>query len=563
MADDATAADTVLVNGTVYAVDEKNTVAEAVAMKDGKIVFVGNKEDANTYIGAATEVIDLKGKVVLPGMVDAHVHAPGVALTELFDIYLFESITKEQTLADIKAYIDAHPDQTEYWGSGYTVGMAGDARGPKAEWLDEICDDKPIILKSNDYHNLWLNTRALEMNGITKDTPNPPGGMIQKDPVTGELWGSLTDAFQLIKMEQTYTKEQQAEALKYFQESMHAWGYTSIMSIAPLFVDADVFKALDNSGDLKLRVNLGHQIENDKPFEPQLQELKDLKENLDSDLVDVTTAKYFADGVVEGMTGYLLEPYDAAAGLEADYVSEFYWDSDELDRNFDRTMEEGFQIHVHSIGDGATRLVLDSLEYAQKENSNVDNRNVITHLQLVDDADKPRFGQLEIIAALQPFWHFKEPEWWEFVDRVALGYDRAWTEYPVKSLLDAGALLTSSGDHPVSPVNDPFWAIETAVTRNLNNPDYYGVEDITDINDPQWLLNPAERVSVMDMVKAYTINGAYQLYREDSIGSIEVGKFADMIIIDKDIFKINPLDIDGIEVLTTIFNGEVVYGEYQ
>lgn len=555
-------ADTILENGTIYTIDDKNTVAEAIAIKDGKVLFVGSKAGAEAYHGAATQVVDLDGKIVMPGFIDAHVHAPGAKLTELFDIYLYESITKEQTLADVKEFIDAHPDQTEYWGSGYTVGMAGDSKGPKAEWLDEICADKPIILTSNDGHNMWLNSKALEMNGITKDTPNPAGGLIQKDPVTGALWGSITDADSLISMSQTYTPAQQAEALKAFQESMLGWGYTSIMSIAPTGVDLERYQELEKSGALTMRVNLAEKIAPEEPFEPQLQSLIAMRTKLDSDLIDVTTAKFFADGVVEGMTGFLLEPYDAAAGLAPDYRSEFYWNPDELDQYFDRTMEEGFQVHVHSIGDAATRLVLDSLEYAQNQNPAVDNRNVITHLQLVDNADKARFGKLEIIAALQPYWHLKEPEWWDYVDKIALGEDRAYTEYPVKSLLDAGAILTGSGDHPVSPVNNPFWAIEADVTRNLNNAEYYGVEDITDINDPTWLLNPAERVSVMEMVKAYTVNGAYQLYREDSVGSLESGKFADMIVVDQDVFKVNPLDIDKTKVLTTIFDGEVVYGDY-
>jgi predicted amidohydrolase YtcJ len=126
-----------------------------------------------------------------------------------------------------------------------------------------------------------------------------------------------------------------------------------------------------------------------------------------------------------------------------------------------------------------------------------------------------------------------------------------------------GAILTASGDHPVSPIDNPFWAIEADVTRNLNNPDYYGIDDIVDINDPTWLLNPAERVSVADMVKAYTVNGAYELYREKSIGTLESGKYADMIVVDQDIFKANVLDIDKTQVLTTIFNGDVVYGDYK
>lgn len=557
------AADSILKNGVIYTVDGSDTVAEAIAMKGGKIIYVGSSAGAGAYQGISTKVIDLKGKTVLPGFIDAHAHAPGTKLTELFDIYLYESITKEQTLADIKAFIDVNPNLQEYWGTGYTVGMAGDAKGPKKEWLDAICSDKPIILTSNDGHNMWLNSKALEMNGITKDTPNPAGGLIQKDPVTGELWGSITDASALITMTQTYTKQQEKEALAAFVDTMNGWGYTSIMSIAPTMVDLERYRELEQNGDLTFRVNLAGQISPSEPFEPQLKSLIDLRSRLDSELIDVTTAKFFADGVVEGMTAYLLEPYDPAAGLAPDYRAEFYWDPDKLDQYFDKVMKAGFQIHVHSIGDASTRLVLDSMEYAQDANPTIDNRNVITHLQVVDDADKPRFGELEIIAALQPYWHLKEPEWWDYVDKIALGEDRAYQEYPVKSLLENGALLTASGDHPVSPINNPFWAIEADVTRNLNNADYYGVDDITSMDDPTWLLNKNERVSVKDMVKAYTINGAYQLFRDKTVGSLEVGKYADMIVIDQDIFQVNPLDIDKTQVLATIFNGVVVSGDYR
>lgn len=555
-------ADTILENGTIYTIDDKNTVAEAIALKDGKILYVGTKAGAENYKGSATNVVDLKGKIVMPGFIDGHVHAPGTALTELYDIYLYDSLTKDATLKAIKEFIEAHPDLDVYWGSGYSLGISDDPKGPKAEWLDEICADKPIILTSLDGHNKWLNTKALQMNGITKDTPNPTGGLIHKDPVTGEPWGNLTDASSLITMTQNYTPAQEDEALKTFVDTMNGWGYTSIMSIAPHDVDPARYTDLEKKGELSMRVNLGGLIDNDKPFEPQLQALIDMKKQLDSDLVDVTTAKYFADGVVEGTTAYLLKPYDKAAGLAPDYVSEFYWDPDKLDQCFDKTMKAGFQIHIHSIGDAATRKVLDSLEYAQKQNPTVKARNCITHLQVVDDADKPRFGQLGVIAVLQPYWFLKEPEWYEYVDSAVLGEDRASKEYPVKSLLDSGAILTASGDHPVTSINNPFWAIEAGVTRNLENAEYYGVDDITNMDDPKWLLNPAERVSVLDMVKAYTINGAYQLYREKTVGSLENGKFADMIIVDQDIFKVNPVDIDKTKVLTTIFNGKVVSGEY-
>ncbi|MDD4583468.1 MAG: amidohydrolase family protein [Eubacteriales bacterium] len=557
---DSLAADTVLKNGTVYTIDKTNTVAQAVAIKGDEIIFVGSNADAEAYVGSLTKVVDLKGKVVMPGMVDTHVHRSGSALTELFDIYLYECIDKEDTLKAIKEFIDAKPDLEVYWGAGFSMGMAGDPRGPKAEWLDAICSDKPIILTSNDGHNTWLNTKALEMNGITKNTAAPTGGTVQKDPVTGELWGNLTDADSLISMEQTYEDWQITESMAYFQDYMNEWGYTSIMSISDTYLDA--FKELDDKGKLTMRVNAGMCFQPDETLDSQIKEMNNNKAIYDSELVDITTVKFFADGVIEGMTGWLLEPYDKAAGLAPGYVSEPIWEQSKLNNFFDKVLAEGYQIHVHSIGDAATRSVLDGLEYAQKKNGDKEYRNVITHLQVVDNTDKARMGKLKVIGSTQPFWHLKEPEWWDYVDSVALGLDRAWTEYPVKSLIDNGVLVTFSGDHPVSPINNPFWAIEVAVTRNLNNPEFYGVEEISGIDDPTWLLNPKERISVLDAVKAYTINGAYQLYRDDKVGSIEKGKLADLIVVDQDIFKIDPLKIDKTKVLTTIINGKSVFGDY-
>ncbi len=562
----AYAVDTVLMNTTVYTIDSADTVAEAIALKGGKIAFVGSNDAVKAYIGANTQVVDLKGKVVMPGMIDSHVHPPGIALTELYSINLYVDVTREGTLKAIKDYIEANPDLNEYWGTGYTVGIGEDGKGPRREWLDTICSDKPIILTSNDGHNMWLNTKAFEMNGITKDTKAPTGGLIHLDQTTGELWGSLTDAWTLVAMEQTFTDNQMVNAMEVFQDQMHAWGYTGILSVS----DKSVFEQLmplEKQGKLKLRANTSYQFtagnssvedESELTFEQELNEAKSLRSQ-QTDLLRLTTAKFFADGVVEGSTAFLTEPYSATD--DPDYRGVLYYDTDELDRQFETVLNEGFQIHVHSIGDAATESVLDSLEYAQKANGDVDYRNMITHLQVVRDEDIPRFADLDVIAAVQPFWHMKEPYWWADVENILIGEERAYHEYPLQSFFEIGVTVTSSGDHPVSPVNNPFWAIEAGVTRNLENAEFYGVDDITDIDDPTWLLDPDERASVEDMVKAYTINGAYAQFREKENGSLEKGKYADLIVVDKDIFKTDPLDIDSIKVLATVFNGEVVYGE--
>ncbi len=561
---ESTGAATVYTNGAIYTVEGENwseTPVEALAVDaEGIISFLGTTKDAEAFIGEGTEVIDLEGKMMLPGFIDGHIHAPGVALTELYDIYLYESITKEKTLEDIKAFVDANPDLDEYWGRGFTIGIGEDPRGPQKEWLDEIVSDKPIILTSNDGHNVWMNSKAFEMNGITTETANPAGGTVQKTD-DGELWGILTDASSLIAMKQTYSEEQQLSALSHFQDSMSAWGFTSAMFIYPHRVSTDLYKTFEDNGDLNMRLSLAGGIEPELDFETQLSAAIDLRDSMaDSELIDVPTVKYFTDGVVEGMTAYMLEPYAPESGMPEDYVAEFYWNPEELSTYFDRSMEEGFQLHVHSIGDASTRLVLDSMEYAQAENPDADNRNVIAHLQVVDEADIPRLGELEIIGATQPYWHFREPEWFDVVDELVLGAERAATTYPVKSLIDTGAILTFSGDHPVSPVNNPLWAIEVAVTRNLNNPEYYGVEDITDIDDPTWLLNPAERITVAQAIEAYTVNSAYQLYREDEVGTLAVGKKADLVVFGENLFEISPIEIDSVEITATIFNGEIVNG---
>ena len=561
---DGTDAALVLTNGIIYTVDGDNwhnEPAEAVAVcADGLILFVGTAANAERFIGRDTQVIDLEGQVMFPGFIDTHIHVPGSMLTYLFKIYLYESGTLEQTLADVAAFIDANPDNDEYWGIGYSPAIGSDPRGPRAEWLDEICSEKPIILISNDEHSYWMNSVALAMNGITPDTLVPPGGSIPIDPETGKLWGTLTGATAVITMERpAYTMEQQLEAMLRFQENMHGWGFTSAMCLVPHFIDNEAYLAFYESGQLALRLNLaGGQYEPGWDFDEVVGEAMVWREALrGNELLRVSSMKIFADGVVEGMTAYLSEPYDAAAGLEPGFRSDFNWDIAELKDIAARMVAEGFQLYIHTIGDAATTEMMNILEYIKAQNPNTDHRTVFAHLQLVSDNDKTRMGRLGVIGNTQPFWHIRAPGWFDEVELILLGEERAMTMYPVRSLIDAGVTVTFSGDHPVTANNNPFWAIEAAVTRNLYSGEL-GAPDITDIDDPTWLLNPDERISVKQAIEAYTINGAYQLFRENEIGSITVGKRADFIVVDLDIFNINPLDISETQVMMTFFNGERV-----
>jgi predicted amidohydrolase YtcJ len=443
-----------------------------------------------------------------------------------------------------------------YFGSGFLMGIGEGVRGPRKEWLDEICADKPIILGSNDGHSLWLNSKALERNGVFPETVVPQGGNIPVDAETGELWGILTDCESLVTMAPSYDDEQQYAAMKQFQETMLKWGYTGAMFIAPHFIEPDFLKRLDDDGLLKMKVNISGLADPDRDFDESLDETDRYAEQFaDSGHVRVSAMKYFADGVVEGMTAYLSEPYDAGIGMDEDFTGCAYWDDEQLKECFDRTIGKGLQIHVHSIGDAATGEVTEAIAYAQAAHPDADTRNVITHLQLVRPEDQRRMGALKIIGSLQPFWHFKEPGWHDSVDAVILGEERALLAYPTRSLIAAGVRVTFSGDFPVSPVNNPFWAIESAVTRNINSPEHYGVAAIGSMDDETWLRNPAERVSLAEAVEAYTINGAYQLFREDEIGSLKAGKRADFILIDRDIFHIDPLELDETKILDVVTDG--------
>ena len=573
-ANNSTVAKTVYVNGIIYTVEGENWDKEpqqCIAISSqGRIMFVGNNEEAEPFIGPHTEVLDLQGKVVLPGFLDTHTHPPGFTLSAMFSLLLPLSGEIDEVLENIQNFILANPDREVYWGSGFSMGLGGveaAGRGPRKEWLDEINSDKPIIMKSFDGHNIWLNSKALEMNGITKDTTHPTG-LIHKDE-NGELWGTLTDALDLLPMQPSYSAEQQKAALASFINNMHSRGYTGghliIMSLDETGsgdVYIDYLREMEKAGTLKAHTSLMLRFLPENDFNDDLTFFLNKRDDFQKNSkIKINTAKFFVDGVLEGRTAYLSEPYlnNIAMGYSSDYVSMPLWDNEILKSHFNTLMGHGIQLHIHSIGDQATTETLDALEYAHKNYPDIDARNTITHLQIMQDNDKIRMAKMGIIGSTQPFWHPKEPGFYTEVEEALLGNDRAFNTYPVKSLIEAGVLITFSSDHPVTPDPNPFWGLEVAVTRNLYSGAVYGIAEIQHQDDPTWLRNKAERITLKEAVEAYTINGAFQMFMENEIGSLKVGKWADMIIIDRDILHIDPIQISDTKLLETIFAGEVIF----
>jgi len=331
----AVEADTVFLNSVIYTADANDTTVKALAIKDGKILALGGGSEMEIYIGSGTEVTDLAGKMVLPGMIDSHLHPPGNALIELYNIYLSQKDDKDTILAKAAKFIAANPDLDAYYGNGWSVGVfEGEEtiRGPKKERLDAISPNKPVILTSYDGHSIWVNSKALEIAGITKDTPDPEAGVIERDPVTGEPWGTLKEAAMELLPDEKYTLAQLIEGVKAFQALMHSLGYTGIFS-ATFSAGMDdetskVFKLLDDKGELKMWVRASERIDitRDEDLETQIANLKRLRDTYSGKLFKVTNAKIFIDGVIEGVTAKLLQPYEKAAGKGNGYYGMYSWE---------------------------------------------------------------------------------------------------------------------------------------------------------------------------------------------------------------------------------------------
>lgn len=515
------------------------------------------------YAGRSTEVEDLRGAFVMPAFIDSHTHAPGTALTDLYDVSLYACRTPEACLRAVRRFIRECPEAEEVRGAGWDIAGFTDKElihGPRKARLDEVSDVLPIILRSYDGHTVWMNSAAFSRYGITPLTPDPPGGVIERDPHTGALWGTLKEEAAKLLPPKAYSLHQYGRALKLYQARMHRYGVTGVMSIcaAGLGAPAEAFARLEAEGELALRVRFAQEINPAYAVSGQVAALKALKEQCGGALFDVTAAKFFADGVVEGGTAFLRAPYASKAGRESDENNDAVWGLKDLAAAYASVHQAGFQIFTHAIGDAATRRVLDALRLAGAARWHK-ARTVITHLQLVRAQDIRRMARLGVVASVQPFWHMKEPHWWRRVDATMLGPRRATREYPLRALFDAGLTVASSSDHPITVQPDPLVAIEIGVTRNLAAAKWYGVKDIAHADSKRHLLGKGQRVSVERMLTSYTRSGAFLLGCEEVCGSLRPGLAADFIVLDRDPRRVAPEDIEACEVVRTYFGGRMVW----
>ncbi len=536
--DPAKVADRVLV-GSVWTMDPQRPRAEAVAIQNRRIAYVGSAAEVQAWIGSATEVIDARGGMILPGFQDAHVHVleGGVAMG---DCDLSAAADAEAALAQV-AGCAATQDRGWLRGGGYQLTHFADGNA-KAAALDELVPERPVFLTSSDGHSAWVNSMALELAGIDVGTPDPPAGRIERDAITGEPTGTLREtAMGLVeRLLPARTPQERVEGLQRGLDIVRRLGITAFQEAAIDAEGLEAYAQLAERGELTARVSISLEVDPDRGTE-QVAELVALRERYQRGLLRVGTAKLFVDGVIEAQTAALLQPY---VGM-GDFAGYLEFAEDRLDEMVVALDREDFQIHAHAIGDRAIRVALDAIEKARQRNGERDARHHLAHIQLWHPDDIPRMRRLEVIANFQPLWAWAD----DFITDLSepyLGPERSRWLYPIRSLVDSGAVVVFGSDWDVSTMN-PLPAIEVGMTR----------QDPADSASPVWL--PQERVDLETMLAGYTINAARVNFLETESGSIEVGKRADLVVLERDLSTIPASEIGDVEVLLTLFDGEVVF----
>jgi predicted amidohydrolase YtcJ len=545
-------ADFVLTNGKIYTVNESQPWAEAVAVKGNEIVYVGDNTGAKAFVGKETESIDLKGRLLLPGFIESHIHlAMGGATTSGVIMTMTDSV--EDVLRKVEEYAEAHPDKKTIFGASYN-GLLFDEKGPNKALLDEIIPDRPVYLMDHTLHSVWVNSRALEIAGITKDTEDPSGGQYIRDE-NGEPTGSIQGGpahFPVQDAIQAITVESIGLSTPAVLEGMSEFGFTSAIDMgAPIATDAafGALIALDKEGKLPLRLSLTHYINTAKLAETAVETLDSYAKKYKSDHIWVDTLKITIDSVLENQKAAMLEPY-----LSTGDRGSLYFDHDQMKQMVLGVAKKGYNVTVHAIGDRAVRETLDAAKEL-REAGYTDTLFSATHVQLVDPEDRPRFAELDVTVQTTSNWANHQPSYIEHI-----GQERNDTlQFPFRDLVDSGVNIALGADWPATPGGfeygvNPFINIYTAMHRRVP------ADLIEEFGSADRTLPPPDQVLTLEeAVYGYTMGGAKMLGIDDEVGSIEVGKKADLIVLSQNLFEINPEDIPDTKVLGTMFDGKIIH----
>lgn len=546
---DIAPADYIFEGGTIYTVDAANPSAEAVAVRGERIVYVGDPVGAEALRGPDTEVVDLAGRMLLPGFIDNHIHSFGGALIARGVDLLTDD--RDEILRRVREYAEANPDLPVILGYGWRLHLYPDP-GPRKEVLDEIDSERPIFLWAVDGHSAWVNSRALEVAGVDADFPDtqPPFSYYQRDPdgsPTGwvvEIPAQFEVLGHLVDMDEEYIT---AGLVDWFPR-FSAAGVTALFDAGIQGVSNEdgyrILTELERSGELPFRVFAGRYWNN--ADEDPLPDLQALSAEFNSPLVKVTKLKVNADGGDDKHNAFYLEPY----ADRPDWRGEPLAPAEVFTRRVVEADAAGFDTFCHCYGDGAARMYIDAVETAIQENPPRDRRHTISHALLVDEADIPRLAELGITTDMTLTWAARDP----LITGLSvqrLGPDRAEGQFQAREVIDAGGRLSLGSDWPVAgyaPYYEPLRNIQGAVTRQM-------------LTEPRGEpLGGAEaRLTLEEAILAATLNAAYSLGVDDEIGSIALGKLADLVVLERNLFDVEIHAIGDVGVDVTMMNGKLTH----
>lgn len=540
--------DTVLLHARIYTVNSKQPWAEALAIKDGNIIAVGTDKQIERLAGASTRRLDARGHLVLPGFTDCHIHFLDGSLS-LLRVNLEGMSTIAEMQKAVKEYAAAHPDAPWILGRGWAYPVFAPSGLPDKKYLDAVVPDRPVYLESYDGHTYWANGKALQLAGITRDTPNPPNGTIVRDTqgeATGAIQEDAADAVirRVIPMP---TREEKLQAFRSGMREANRVGLVRVHSAGGVNIgssdlqNVDVLEELRSKGELTLRMYLAYRVDPPHISEQQLQEMEQARQRYHDEWISAGAVKFFLDGVVESHTAAMLEPYSD----DPTQMGKLFWDPATYKKEIAELDRRGLQVFTHAIGTKAVRLALDAYQEAAEANHTRDARHRIEHIETITAQDIPRFGKQGVIASMQPLHAYPDDDTLKIWARNA-GPDRASRAWPWQGIENGGGVLAFGSDWPVVTLN-PWPGVQNAVTRQT-----------TEGKPPGgWV--PEQRISLADTIKAYTLNAAFAGHREKSEGSLEPGKVADLIVLEQDLFKIPASELSKTEVMLTMVGGKTVY----
>ena len=534
-------ADMIIKGNAIFDSVSDKPFAGFVAVKGNRIAAVGkDMESISQYAGDDTKIIDAGDRLVMPGFHDSHTH---LILAGMYKTYpnLGSARSEEEAAVMLKDYYDGQPGDGWVYGFNWYHVFWDKKELPRKETLDRYFPDRPVFLINAEAHGAWVNSLALEIAGVTADTPDPFGGEIARDEngePTGFLYESAIEyvaAHALI-----FTEEQEKTFLRKYMADAAELGITGVVDVQPYFGkdlgSLDVYTGMESDGELTVRITAAANLLGD------LDEALENSKKYCTEKVRANMLKQFVDGVITTHTALLLEDYTDAPGNRGTQLSEL----EKIDAAVQEGHKRGLWIKIHAIGDRAIRFTIDSYEKAIKTYGANGCRHAIEHVEMVTDSDIERFGQLDLIPSVQPEHLGLMPTWEGEEYRVNIGEERAGRTWPFRSLLESAGVLAIGSDCPVVD-NNPFYAIHRGITR------------LHDDGLPEGGWNPTQKLTVADILRGYTLGSAYGIGREDELGTLEEGKFADIAVIDRNLFEAEPEDIRSANVDMTIMDGEVIF----